>query len=278
MSAEASIAYAEKSLDLVKVKYDAGAVSRLDLVQAQQTLASQRATLVDLQRQRAAARNTLAILFDQAPQHAVREAPSLPEIPLPKVEPGLPASLLAQRPDLRAAESRLKEAWANVENTRASYYPSFTLTGSLGGTSEALRNVLKNPIGTLGAGLTLPFLEWNTAKRNVQISQATYEIAIVNFRQTLYAALKDVEDALDAHEKYRLQGMHLEESLALSREAERLAEARYRAGATAFQSWLDAQESRRSAENTLAENRLNQLSNLMGLFQALGGGTPGAGK
>lgn len=277
-TAEASLAYAEKSLELVKAKFTAGAVSRLDLVQAQQVVASQRATWVDLQRQRTVARSTLAILFDQAPQVVAPEALALPEVPLPAVEPGLPASMLAQRPDLKAAELRLREAWANVKNTRASYYPSFSLTGSLGGSSSALRDVLRNPVATLGAGISLPFLEWNTTKKNVQISQTAYEIAVVTFRQTLYSALKDVEDALEAHEKYGAQSTHLEASLSWAQEAERLAEARYRAGATAFQSWLDAQESRRSAENTLAENRLNRLRNLMALFQALGGSPAEAGK
>ncbi|WP_005031253.1 efflux transporter outer membrane subunit [Holophaga foetida] len=271
-AAEASIAYAGRSLELVQVKFDAGAVSRLDLVQAQQALASQRATLSDLQRQRTAARNALAILFDQAPENSVPESAKLPEAPLPAVEPGLPASLLAQRPDLRAAELRLREAWANVDATKASFYPSFTLTGSLGSSSDALKKVLRNPIGTLGAELALPFLQWNTARKSVQISQTSYEIAVVNFRQTLYAALGDVENTLAAHGDYRTQGEHLEASLSLAREAERLTEARYRAGATTFQAWLDAQESRRTAENTLAENRLNRLENLMAIFQALGGG------
>jgi len=268
---EASIVYAEKTLALVKVKYEAGAVSKLDLVQAQQTLASQRATLADLQRQRSAARNALAILFDQSPEHPVAEADKLPANPLPEVAPGLPAELLGQRPDLRAAELRLREAWANVDATRASFYPAFTLTGALGSTSETLKRVLQNPIGTLGAGLTLPFLQWNTAKKTVQISQASYEIAVVNFRQTLYAALGDVENALEGHGGYRIQGEELERSLGLAKEAERLAEVRYRAGATSFQVWLDAQEARRTAENALAENHLNRLKNLMTLFQALGG-------
>ncbi|MBP1628609.1 MAG: efflux system, outer rane lipoprotein, NodT family [Holophagaceae bacterium] len=270
-AAEASIAYAEKSLGLVRIRFDAGAVSKLDLVQAQQTLASQRATLCDLQRQRTAARTALAILFDQSPEHPVAESPSLPSAPMPAVTPGLPASLLAQRPDLRASELRLREAWANVDATRASFYPSFTLTGSMGSSSETLRSVLKNPVGTLGAGLTLPFLQWKTARRKVQISQASYEMAVVNFRQTLYSALGDVENALAAHEDYLAAGTQLEASLALARESERLAEARYRAGASTFQSWLDAQESRRTAENSLAENHLNRLKNLMTLFQALGG-------
>jgi NodT family efflux transporter outer membrane factor (OMF) lipoprotein len=271
-TAQASIAYTEKILELVEVKYQAGAVSSLDLVQARQTVASQRAELTQLLRQRTEARNALAILFDQAPENSVPERQQLPDEVLPTVSAGLPASLLAQRPDLMAAEQRLRKFLANIDNTRASYYPAFTLTGTLGTSSTSLLNVLQNPYAALGAGLTLPFIQWNTMKLNVEISKTEYEEAVVNFRQALYSALSDVENALAGRARYEEENKLLEESLALARKAEELAEVRYRAGSTALQAWLDAQESRRSAEKSLAQNRLNRLNNQMKLFQALGGG------
>ncbi|GFE62777.1 efflux transporter outer membrane subunit [Geobacter sp. AOG2] len=270
-TSEASIAYAEKTLELVEVKYRAGAVSGIDLVQARQTVATQKADLASLVRQRAEARNALAILFDQAPEKSVPERTALPDGPLPEVAAGLPASLLGQRPDVHAAELRLREYLANVDATRANYYPTFTLTGSLGSSSTSLANVLQNPVAALGAGLTLPFLQWNTMRLNVKISEADYEVAVVNFRQTLYAALSDVENALTGRTQYEAEGKQLEDALALAKRSEQLAEVRYRAGYTAVQLWLDAQESRRSAEKTLAANRLNRLKNLMTLYQALGG-------
>jgi NodT family efflux transporter outer membrane factor (OMF) lipoprotein len=271
-TAQASIAYAEKILELVEVKYEAGAISSLDLVQARQTVASQRAELTQLLRQRTEARNALAILFDQAPENSVPERQRLPDGVLPTVSAGLPASLLAQRPDLKATEQRLRKFLANIDNTRASYYPAFTLTGTLGTSSTSLLSVLQNPYAVLGAGLTLPFIQWNTMKLNVEISKTEYEEAVVNFRQTLYSALSDVENALAGRTRYAEENKLLEESLALARKAEELAEVRYRAGSTALQAWLDTQESRRSAEKSLAQNRLNRLNNQMKLFQALGGG------
>lgn len=158
-----------------------------------------------------------------------------------------------------------------MDATRANYYPALTLTGSLGSSSTSLANVLQNPVAALGAGLTLPFLQWNTMRLNVKISEADYETAVVNFRQTLYAALGDVENALSGRTQYEAEGKQLEEALALAKRSEQLAEVRYRAGYTAVQLWLDAQESRRSAEKSLAANRLNRLKNLMTLYQALGG-------
>jgi NodT family efflux transporter outer membrane factor (OMF) lipoprotein len=270
-SVEASIANAERVLDLVEVKYQAGAVSALDKVQAQQTVASQKAQLTGLLQQRTEARNALAILFDQAPENRLPELQRLPYGSLPTVDAGLPASLLAQRPDLQAAELRLKKYLASVDNTRASYYPSFTLTGSLGTSSTSLVEVIRNPYALLGAGLSLPFIQWNTMKLNVELAKTDYEEAVANFRQTLYSALKDVENALSARTNYTGEARQLEESLALSQKAEQLAEIRYRAGSTALQSWLDAQESRRDAERALSEVQLLRLKNCVALYQALGG-------
>ena len=116
----------------------------------------------------------------------------LPDGELPTVSAGLPASLLAQRPDLKAAEQRLRKLLANIDNTQASYYPTFTLTGTLGTSSISLLNFLQNPYAALGASLALPFIQWNTMKLNVEISKTEYEEAVVNFSQTLYSALSDL--------------------------------------------------------------------------------------
>lgn len=270
-SVEASIADAERVLDLVEVKYQAGAVSALDKVQAQQAIASQKAQLTQLRQQRTEARNALAILFDQTPENKLPELERLPSGSLPNVAAGLPASLLAQRPDLQSAELRLKKYLASVDNTRASYYPGFTLTGSLGTSSTRLVDVIRNPYTVLGAGLSLPFIQWNTMKLNVEIAKTDYEEAVVNFRQTLYSALSDIENTLSARTNFVEEAKQLEGSLALAQKAEQLAEIRYRAGSTALQSWLDAQERRRDAERAFAVVRLAQLKNSMTLYQALGG-------
>ncbi|SMC27962.1 efflux transporter, outer membrane factor (OMF) lipoprotein, NodT family [Andreprevotia lacus DSM 23236] len=268
---EASIAYSEKTLQLVQVQHRAGAASGLDELQAAQSLASQQASLIALRQQRDEARNALAILFDQAPGATTAEPARLPTATLPEVPAGIPADVLAHRPDLQAAEWRLRASLANVDATRASFYPTFSLTGSVGSSSTTLRDVLSNPIGTLGAGLTLPFLQWNTTQLTIQTSQADYEAAVIGFRQSLYKALAEVENALSARNHDREEGEALQRSLDLATRAEKLAEVRYRAGKTGVKEWLDQQEARRSAENALAENRYRQLNGVMTVYRVLGG-------
>ncbi|MBN3567190.1 efflux transporter outer membrane subunit [Burkholderia cenocepacia] len=270
---DANIAYAERTLALVRSRHTAGAVSGLDLAQAEQSLAAQRAAQTQLIQQRTENRHALAILFDRPPQQRAAEPAALPNAAPPDVAAGLPASLLGRRPDLRAAEFRLRESLAQVDATRTSFYPTFTLTGSAGTTSTSLERVLTNPVGTLGLGLALPFIQWNTMQLQIRVSKSQYEEAVVGFRQRLYTALAEVENALSARVQLEREAEQRALSLAQAQRAERLAAARFAAGATAVQPWLDQQQVLRSAQSADELTRLNRLNNQMKLYRALGGGT-----
>ncbi len=265
-----SIASAQKTLALVQAQANAGAVGGLEQAEATQSLRALQASHTTLQQNVVTARTALALLFDAQPVPA--DPQTLPTHPLPEVAAGLPADLLARRPDLRAAELRLREAHVQIDATRASYYPALTLTGALGTSSTALVSLLHNPVASLGAGLSLPFLNQQAMDLNIQIAQAQRDQAVVTFRQTLYTALGDVDNALSARQQYRQQAVLLQQVLDAAAQAERLYAVRYRAGSVALKPWLDAQESRRSAEIALAENRLNQYVNHAALVLALGGG------
>jgi NodT family efflux transporter outer membrane factor (OMF) lipoprotein len=270
---EASVDYARRTLDLGRVQQAAGAATSLEILEAERAVAGQEAGLTTLMQQRVEARNALAILFDGPPQSLKTAEPQdLSRAILPAVAAGLPADLLARRPDLRGAESRLRSVLASADATRAGFYPGITLTGSLDGSSEELSRLLRNPVGTLAADLALPFVQWRDRQRTVTISEAEYQRAIVNFRQTLYSALADVENSLSARIQYQAQAEKLELTLRTAGRTEELYRIRYRAGGSSLKSWLDAQEDRRQAEIALAENRLNRLLNSITLFKALGGG------
>ena len=184
----------------------------------------------------------------------------------------MPASVLAHRPDLKASEQRLREQLATLDATRLEMYPALSLTATATTSSTALSQLLSNPVGSLGAGLTLPFVNWQTHDLNNQVQQVTYEAAVIDFRKSLYTAFSEVETALNAGNSYRRQADWLTQALQLAQENERLNESRYRNGASDLQDWLTAQTSRRTAALAVAENQLNRLNNRMTLLQALGGG------
>jgi len=270
-SSRESIAYARRTLDLVRAQYEAGGASGLEVAEARQNLATQQAAHTQLEQQRVESLNGLAILFDGPPERVMADPPALPRGEPPGVRAGVPADVLARRPDLRAAELRLRASLATADATRAGYYPRLSLTGALGSASSSLSTVLQNPVASLGAGLVLPFLQWNEMRLSVRVSETEYEEAVVNFRQALYQALADVENALSARRHYEAQREQLAESLAAARQAESLYEVRYRSGAVPLRDWLDAQERRRSAEVALAENQRDRLLNQVTVYQALGG-------
>ncbi|WDE15596.1 efflux transporter outer membrane subunit [Acinetobacter schindleri] len=270
-----NLATAQKTYDLVRVQYRAGAVSGLDLTQAEQAIQSQQATLSQIEQQRVETRTALAVLMNMPVQQlSIQEPQRLPNIALPAIAAGLPASLLSRRPDLNAAELRLRKALANKDANKASYYPSISLTGSLStgiGTSTSLSDALKNPVATLGAGLTLPFLQWNDMKRDLQVNELEYEKTILQYRQTIYEAFADVENALSNRTELTKQVELQRRNVELAEKTERLTEVRYRNGAVALKNLLDAQETTRNARLSLVQTRQNQYNAYVTLLQALGG-------
>ena len=271
-TAEQSLATSQKLYDLVKVQYQAGAVSGLDLTQAEQSVQSQKASLSQIQQSLVETRTAIAVLLHMPVQQlSIDEPQRLPRLALPSITAGLPADILSRRPDLKAAELRLRESLATKDATTASYYPSINLTGNLGSSSTSLTQLLQNPALTLGASLSLPFLQYNDMKKDIAISDLEYEKAITQYRQTLYQAFADVENALSNRTQLDQQVQLQQRNLELADKTTRLTEVRYRNGAIALKNLLDAQETARNARLSLVETKQNQYNAYVTLMQALGG-------
>ncbi len=192
---QASIAYAKQTLRLANARYRAGSISALDVVNAEQNVLTQESRLLTLQHERQQALNEQAVLLG-VPSGQTTIAPArLPTAAMPQISTGIPANVLSRRPDLSAKELRLRAALANVDEKRLQYYPAFSLTGSLGASSSALLEFLRNPTGSLGAGLTLPFLQWRQMGVDIKIARNDYEQQVLEFRQALYKAMGDVNNA-----------------------------------------------------------------------------------
>ena len=269
--AEDSVAYAKRTLQLSQILKSAGSASLLDTSEAEQSLQSQQSTLEDLNRQKVAALNSIDLLLDGQHWTPPAEPVGSGEAGIPAVAVGVPAELLGRRPDLKAAELRLREQLRQVDVTKLNFYPRLSLTGQLGTSSSELSNLLKNPAGTLGADLLLPFLQVDQMKLQTQDAKLAYRNAVIGFRQTLYQALVDVENALADRSHYASESDLLSSSLTDARRVESLDETLYKAGSTTLKVWLDAQETRRQNEASLAQSRLNERLAQVTLYKALGG-------
>lgn len=262
---------AERTLELVQARFDAGAAAGLEVRQARQSLQARRASQSALEQQRVETRNALTVLLDGTPWPLADEPANLDGLQMPTVAEGLPADLLARRPDLRAAELRLRNSLKQIRVTATSYYPSLSLTGAIGTSGPTLGDILRNPVATLGAGLALPFLNLQAAQLNTDLAGTDYQIAATQFRDTLHTALSEVDNALSAREQLALQVAASQASYDEAVQVERAQEVRYRVGATDLRTWLEAQATRRAAELSLAQVRQSALNNAVTLYKALGG-------
>ncbi len=268
---DASIRYGEQTLALTNVRYASGAITAVDLLAARQSLASQRASRYALLLQQKQTENALAVLLGQPPGEVFAVPSARLTTPLPAVAPGVPASVLVRRPDVKAAELRTRSTLATVDATRTSFYPNLTLTGSAGTTSDALRNLLQNPLGTIAADVAAPFLNVWTMKAQVGSAQTAYDAAALAFAKTFYQALADVENALAARDDDQAEIGQLVEALRAAQQSELRIAWQYRAGAIPVQTWLDAQQATRTADAELASARYATLANQVALYVALGG-------
>lgn len=270
--AQLNLETSKKLLSIVQAQFKAGAVSQLELTQAQHAVESQYSNISQIKQQLIETRTALAVLLHQPLQELSLDEPThLAQIQLIDISAGLPASLLSRRPDLQAAEYRLRKALATKDATTASYYPSISLTGSLGSRSTSLIELIQNPALALGASLNLPFLQVNDMKKNLAISDLEYEKTIIQYRQTLYQAFADVEKALANRTEINHQVELNKKTLELSEKAQQLTEVRYKHGAIALKNVLDAQQNTRSAYLTWLQSKQSQYNAYVTLFQALGG-------
>lgn len=275
--ARENLAIAERVLDLVSARARNGAASALDVSRQQATVLSQRAALMPLEQQEHQTLAALAVLTGRLPEGFDVKATSFADLEVPAVDPGLPSQLLARRPDLASAEARLAAANADVAAARAALLPSISLTGVAGTASNALLAVLGGPTSTVSLAMSVlaPIFDGGRLRGQVSIAQSQERELVETYRKSILAAFEDVENALGAASRFAQQETLQAQVQTQAREALRLAEIRYKEGADDLLGVLDAQRTLFSAQDQLAQIRLNRLEAAVNLYKALGGGWSG---
>lgn len=261
---------ARKIQSLVTQQTEIGSATELEVSEIRQTVEEQAALLADAEQSRTVVRNTLSVLLNGQALPVPEPRRLTSRMPEP-IAPGLPAELLARRPDLRAAELRLRAALKATDVERRNLYPQVSLTGALGGSSTELVHLLSNPLATLGTGITLPFLNMKDGKIRVAITDADYQIVASEFRSSLLTAFSETSNALSARATLQQKGWHLKAALDAAETSAKLIEERYRAGAVELRIWIDAQNRSRTARRAYTANRLEQLLAEIQIFRVLGG-------
>jgi len=272
--ARENIRSATRVLNLIQQRLNAGTASALDTAQQESLVNTQRAAIPPLEQTLKQNRNALAVLIARSPERVRIRGGSLRSIAYPRVTPGLPSELLAQRPDIREAEANLAAADANVVNARAQFLPSITLTGEGGYQSAILRTLLRpeSAFYTLTAGLTQPIFDGLKLQGNLDFQKGKQDELLQNYRKAVISAFSDVETALDAIRQTALREKLQGDVVRSSRRAFEISEQRLNQGTIDLVTVLQTQQTLYQAEDALAQARLAHVLAVVSLYQALGGG------
>lgn len=273
---QTAIAISQDTVKLVRSRRAAGDASEIELLQAQQSLLDKQGQYQSLDQLREAARNALAILFDRAPNTRQAERNSLDLQQQVPIANSWPLQVIAQRPDVQAAEWRLRAALAGSDVAKLNFYPTLSLGASLDAGSAIFSQWFSNPSRTLSLNSALPFLQWDTVQLTIDQSKLSVKLAAIEFRRKVYNALKDVDDAMTQRVSYQKQKQHQQQNLQLSQRRLVLINSQYQAGAVSFQNLLDAQDTLLTSETKLLDLQYRYLNATMKLWLALGGGVDGS--
>ncbi len=273
-----AIAIRQRTLDLFTDRAKGGVGNDLEQARAEANVRDAEALVVAFEQSATITENALSLLLGR-PSGAIARGAHLTGLAVPPPVPaGLPSTLLERRPDVRAAERRLRAANAQVGVAEAAFFPRFDLTGFLGFASTDLTrvaaagasDVLFGAAGTFG--YTAPILGGERLQANLAIARAEHKAASLLWRRSGLTALREVNDALvqvqktaEAHKAREAQ------SEALRRAVEK-ADQRYRGGVSNYLEILTAQEQLLAAELAASQAKGQQFLALVGLYRALGGG------
>ncbi|MFT4048017.1 MAG: efflux transporter outer membrane subunit [Solimonas sp.] len=273
------VAY-QKALDLTQSRRTAGIASGLDVAQARTQLHAAKAQVSTTAAQRAVLEHAIAVLVGESPS-TFAIAPRTDKLQVPDIPTDVPASLLQRRPDVAAAERRTAAANASVGVARAAWFPTFSLTGSVGYASYERTDWFKASNLFWAAGPSVAFNLFNGGLREAQVRQARAALdeAGANYRSIALTAFAQVEDDLALLSRYRTAAADQAEAVDAAQKSVDYAMTRYREGAANYLQVTTAQAAALSTQRDSVSLDTNRLRASVALIRALGGGwSAGDGK
>jgi NodT family efflux transporter outer membrane factor (OMF) lipoprotein len=265
---------AEDSLRLTRLRQQQGVATALDVYQAEQFFRSATAQIAASERAIAQTENALSILVGRSPSGVARGR-KLDELAAPAQVPvGLPSTLLAKRPDIRAAEQTLIAANAQIGAARAMYFPQISLTGFMGGQSRALTDLFTGPARqwNFNPVANLPIFNAGRVRSNVRLTEAVQREATIRYEQSIQTAFREVSDALVGFQKTTEQLEQQDLLVEALRESNRLSLLRYQGGLDSYLQVLDAERNLFVGELVQSRLRRDVLLSIVQLYRSLGGG------
>jgi NodT family efflux transporter outer membrane factor (OMF) lipoprotein len=264
-------AYA-RSLQLTQNRYNAGVVSKADVVQAESQLRSTQAQEIDTRATRATLEHAIAVLIGKPPA-AVRIEPVPFAVAIPNIPPGIPSTLLERRPDIAAAERRVAAANARIGVAQAAYFPSLSLDGRFGFASGSFSHLftLPNRTWSLGAALAGTILDFGARAGQVTVAEANYDEAVANYRQAVLTGFQEVENNLATLHWLAEESNVQVEATRAARESVVLTTNQYKAGTVSFLNVVIVQTAQLNEERSMVNIVGRRLAATVALIRAIGG-------
>ena len=249
-----------KALSLTQIRYEAGVVSAADVAQAELQLRSTQAQAVEVDSTGLQLQNALAVLLGEAPG-ALNLTQTDAWLFLPPLPVMLPASVIQQRPDIRAAAQRVMAAQAQLGVAQAAFFPSFSFAANLGYRSSDLANIFSasSLLWSLGPSMALNLVDGGQRQAVQAEARAALDTVGISYRQTVLQALQEVEDNLVAAQQLQQQAQAQGQALQAAQRNLGIAQAQYTAGTVSYLNVVTAQASALTAERNLLDIQSRQL-------------------
>jgi NodT family efflux transporter outer membrane factor (OMF) lipoprotein len=263
-------------LELTRSMRKSGLVSDFDVTRAAAQVATTASTIPPLEggiRRLIHALSTLLAEQPNALSDELAASKPLPALP-PEVPVGLPSDLLKRRPDIRRAERQLAAATARIGSAKADLFPKFALTGSIGLDSSSISHLFdwQSRYFLVSPTVTWPAFDAGRIVSNIRLQKANRDESLLQYRNTILSALREVEDALVTYACEQSRRASLDEALNESRRSFEVAREQYEHGLATFLNVLDAQRNIFAAQDALAQSDQTVCTDLVALYKALGGG------
>lgn len=285
--ARANVALQEETLELTNARFEAGAVSELDVSTARSTLANTRALIPDLENALRQSALSLCVLLGRTPSTLSEELAAtgatgvLPEPPM-EISLGIPADLLRRRPDVRSAERLAAAQSARIGEATADLFPRISIAGATGFVSSTFESARRPGLGNvfdadsfagfIGLQVSWPVLNYGRIEGNIRVRDARYEQAVAAYQETVLRAAADVESGLSDFLRSRERAGHLSEAVGATKRSVELSLIQYRAGAVDFIRVNDAQGELARQQDSHVSARADAALGAVRTYRALGGG------
>ena len=265
----------QKSVELIRKSFGAGAASALDLAQARTAMERARADSARYTAQFARDRNALTLLTGTTvPETLQAETLNSAIATVADLPGGIPSEVLTKRPDVLQAEHLLRGANANIGAARAAFFPRISLTAGAGTASLTLDGLFDSGTGTwsFAPQIVIPIFHAGALRANLNRAEIERDIQVAQYEKAIQSAFREVADALADRATIAEQLDARRELVNAANESYRLSEARYRSGLDSHLVLLDAQRSQYAAEQELIATRLVEAGNRVMLYKVMGGG------